>query len=259
MPSLQLLSTTLLISLSIQVFFFIFAATFKTDKLTDLSYGLTFITLTLFLLATLPSPQLIQTIAALLIIIWGLRLTSYLFIRILIIKKDHRFDTIRTNPLKFIQFWLLQGLSVWIIMLPSIIILSSTSPFSLHPVTLMGFTLWFLGFTLETVADLQKFFFKLKPQNKDQFISHGLWKYSRHPNYFGEILCWWGIFTFALPYLSSWSWATIISPLYITILLLFVTGIPPLEKRYSQKYKHNKHYQQYRSSTSLLIPLSLKK
>jgi steroid 5-alpha reductase family enzyme len=104
------------------------------------------------------------------------------------------------------------------------------------------------------LADWQKYNFKNKPENKDKWTDVGLWSYSRHPNYFGEILCWVGLFIAALSYLSGIKYLFIISPIYISALLLFVSGIPPLEKRYDEKYRDNERYQQYKASTPLLIP-----
>lgn len=246
---------TLLISFGINIFFFIFATTFKTDKLTDLSYGLSFIILALFLLITNPNIQPLQLIVALLIIVWGVRLISYLFIRILKIKKDNRFDKIRSKPLEFAKFWLFQALAVWIIMLPASTLLATeiTTRFSLT--SSIGILIFIIGLTIEAAADWQKFTFKIQPENKNKWIQSGIWKYSRHPNYFGEMTLWWGIFIASSPVLSHWQWLTIIGPIFITFILIFVSGIPPLEKRYQKKYADNKEYREYKNKTSLLVPL----
>ncbi len=244
----------LAISLGINLIFFIVATLFRTDKLTDLTYGLTFIILTLGFLFLGQVPYRYQIILSIMVCLWAIRLVSYLFIRILKIKKDSRFDKIRGNPWQFLKFWLLQGFSVWVILLPSFYLLAQKENKSLAPVMVLGIGVWFLGLVIETIADWQKFVFKNKSENKDLWISSGLWAYSRHPNYFGEMLVWWGIFIFVLPSFRDWSWINIIGPIFITCLLLFVSGIPPLEKRYQEKYANNKAYQDYKEKTSLLIP-----
>jgi len=119
----------------------------------------------------------------------------------------------------------------------------------------VGFLLFVAGLLIETFSDAQKFRFKRKPENRNRWIQSGLWRYSRHPNYFGEILLWWGLFLVILPGLTGWQWLTVFGPISITILLLFISGIPLLEKSGDEKYGDNPEYQAYKNSTSLLIPL----
>lgn len=251
--------TSLLISLIIQTFFFIFAVSFKSDKVTDLSYGLSFVILAWYLLLTNKQFQPLAILLTILITLWGIRLAGYLFIRILKIKKDKRFDGIRENPLKFAAFWFFQGVSIWVIMLPSIVLLNKNNYLAIGPIAVIGTLLWLIGFVIETVADQQKFKFKNKEENKGEFIKSGIWKYSRYPNYFGEMLMWWSIFLIVAPTLSGLEWLSVIGALHITFILLFVTGIPPQEKRYQKKYGDRKDYQEYIEKTSLLIPFPRKK
>lgn len=249
----------LLISFAIQVVFFTLAAWKKTDKVTDLSYGLTFILIALFLAFRHPVLSPVQLLATLMVTTWGIRLAAYLFIRILKTKKDVRFDGIRENFKKFATFWFFQAISVWVIMLPTIVLLTKTVTIKLFPITIVGFFVWLAGLTLETTADWQQYTFKSKPANKNKWIQTGVWRYSRHPNYFGEMLCWWGIYLLAWSYLAYLQKLTIFGPLYITFILLFVSGIPPLEKRHEQKYGQNPDYRQYKKNTSALIPWPPKK
>lgn len=253
MPNTLLL--TLAISLIIQAFFFTFAASLKTDKVTDLSYGLSFIALAFYTLLTSSVFSPLQILVVSLILLWGIRIATYLFVRILKIGRDKRFDGIRENFLKFAQFWTLQGFAVWIIMLPGLILLSSPIDLPITPLSIIGATIAITGLAIETVADWQKFTFKNKPQNKGKFIQSGIWKYSRYPNYFGEMTFWWGIFMVTLPALSGASYLAIIGPGFITYLLIFGTGIPPLEKKQLQKYGKLESFKKYRKNTSLLIPL----
>lgn len=245
----------ILICLGLNLGFFGLASVLKTDKFTDFTYGASFVIAAVWLLYHGGTFFPYQILAIMLVTLWGVRLASYLLVRILKIKRDRRFDGIREKPLQFLKFWILQGLSVWIILLPVTATLADQEqvPFSLA--SLIGVGIWILGLTLESVADWQKFRFKNRPDNTVRWVDTGLWKYSRHPNYFGEMLCWWGVFSTLLPYLKGWETLTIISPIYITGLLLFVSGVPPLEKRYAKKYANNRDYQNYKKRTSLLIPL----
>lgn len=246
---------SLFISLGINLFFFLFASIFKTDKFTDFTYGLTFIILALFFFIKNQTFYSYQALISLMVILWGIRLVTYLLIRILKIKKDIRFNNIRENTIKFLKFWFFQGIAVWVIMIPSVYLLNNTYDKSINSIMVFGILIWFIGLSIETISDIQKFKFSNNPKNKGAWIESGLWKYSRHPNYFGEMLCWWGIFVFTLPFLQGFAWLTVLGPIFITFILLFVTGIPPLEKIADKRYSKNKGYLEYKKRTSVLIPL----
>lgn len=247
------------ISLIIQCGFFAIAATKKTDKVTDLSYGLSFVAIALYFYSSSSSHSISQTLVLILILLWGLRLAWFLFQRVLVVGKDTRFDGIRENPFRFGLFWLLQAVSIWIIMLPGTLFLSTSVPLSISIATVIGTALVLCGLAIETIADLQKSTFKANPNNKGMWVNQGLWKYARHPNYFGEMLVWWGVFIIVIPTLDGPTWLTICSPLYISFLLLFVTGIPTVSKIHEQKYGANPKYQEYKRNTRLLIPLPKQK
>lgn len=250
----QALQDSLWISVAIQVGFFIMAALRKTDALTDLSYGLSFVAI-VWLIGIEKAP--LGPLAAVLVsmvTLWGVRLAAYLFIRVLIIKRDKRFDGVRENPVKFGLFWLLQAISIWVILLPASAAISSNQTATIALWQWVAIVGWVVGLAVETVADWQKFLFKLKPENKGKWISTGLWGVSRHPNYFGELLCWWSIFTLVAPELTGWSWLAVLGPLHISILILFVSGIPSLEKHYAKVYANDLAFQKYQRQTSLLIP-----
>lgn len=247
---LTFIAYSFLISTVTQILFFVFAYVNKTDKLTDLAYGLTFVILVLVLSYISNNYSVISVVLALLVIIWGLRLAAYLFIRIMKIKKDKRFDGIRENLVKFGTFWFFQGITIPIILVPTTIILAKENNFIY--VSLIGVFISLFGIIFESVADYQKFVFKNNHKNK--WTNVGLWKHSRHPNYFGEMLMWLGIYLAALPYLEGFEYASVVSPLYIIFLLLFVTGVPTLEKRYDKKFKDNQEYEEYKKKTNLLVP-----
>lgn len=253
------LLTSFVISVVIQAVFFILASIFKTDKVTDLSYGLSFIIIAIYLIFTNETVGKVQALVSLMVIFWGIRLILYLFQRILIIGKDKRFDGVRDNFKKFLFFWTFQAVAVWIISLPAILIISKN--YRLYGNSFLfylGILMWLVGIFVESIADKQKFDFKNDPKNADKWIEDGIWKYSRHPNYFGEILLWWGIYIITLPYLNNFEHMAIIGPIFITSILLFVSGIPPLEKKYNLKYKDNDAYQRYKKTTSILVPLPKK-
>jgi steroid 5-alpha reductase family enzyme len=241
------------ISLLVQAIFFAFAATLKTDKVTDLSYGLTFVMLALYELAALGEASVPARLLTAMVVLWGVRLASYLLYRILTIKRDSRFDGVREHFWKFLQFWFFQGIAVWVIMLP--VIVWFRSPSEWHPAMLAGVIVWFVGLVLETIADAQKFAQKATSSGARTWTSTGLWKYSRHPNYFGEMLCWWGVFLFVAPALSPLDLGiAVIGPIAITYILLYVTGIPTLEKSAQAKWGNDPEYQAYRRRTWRLVP-----
>ncbi len=243
---------SLQIALGINILFFVPAFIFKTDKLTDFSYGLTFFIIALFGLLN-SAKNLVHFILFFMIFFWSLRLVSYLLIRILKTGKDKRFDQIRHNFFKFLGFWLLQGISVWVIIIPSVL-LFNVKALAITPISILGVLIWGLGLTVETIADYQKFNFIHSKENKGKWIKAGLWKYSQHPNYFGEILNWLGIYIFTISYLSIGNiLLSFISPIFITILLVFVTGIPKADQASFKRWGKNPNYIEYKNKTNKLI------
>jgi len=188
---------SLIIAIVLQLLFFIPANKQKTDKFTDLTYGLSFIVIALGIMI-FNRITYGKIILFAMIFAWALRLILFLTTRINKTGKDPRFDKIRNKPLRFLSFWLMQGVSVWIIMIPAIFYLSSDK-LGFNIFTILGFIIWLTGWVIEKNADEQK----SKNKKKDSWVSTGLWKYSRHPNYFGEILCWLGIYVFTLSALTG--------------------------------------------------------
>jgi steroid 5-alpha reductase family enzyme/tryptophan-rich sensory protein len=239
-----------IIAMAIQFVMFIPAYFFQTDKLTDLSYGITFIILTLlFMQYSMP-----KLILAGMIILWAVRLIAYLFTRIHHMKKDARFDEMRQHLWQFMKFWILQGVAVFIIMLSALLYFSSGDGYD-PSYNLVGVVIFALGLVIETIADYQKYQFKKDPKNSKRWMGEGLWRYSRHPNYLGEILCWVGIYVFVYPGLvGTDKFIALASPLFIILLLLFVSGIPLLERKDAVKYRKDKKYQEYKKNTGILLP-----
>lgn len=252
------LLSTLLIAIGINVLMFIPAYFLKTDKLTDISYAVTFVVVAAYgMLAggyTLPSLLIV-----LMVFVWSARLGGYLLVRIKKIKRDKRFDGMRESFWRFSRFWLLQGLTVWVVLLPSLLFFQNV-PKALPAIACLGIWIWLAGLMIEGIADQQKYAFINDPANKGKWIETGLWKYSQHPNYFGEITLWFGIYIYALFGLSlAQSLVALLGPAYITMLLIYVSGIPLLDKAAQKRWGDNEQYQAYRKRTSKLVPLPNKK
>ena len=242
------------IALALNGAFFAVAAARRTDVVTDLSYSLTFALLAVVLPLT-GAREPSQLIASLLVLLWAIRLGGYLFRRILRMKVDHRFDAMRDKPLRFARFWLLQAVAVAVIMLPVSYLLDRSGAPGFGAWAVAGAAVWLGGLLIEAVADAQKSAFRSKDENRGRFIASGLWRYSRHPNYFGEILVWWGLFLYAVPFLEGAAFAVVVGPVFITVLLLFVSGIPLLERSADDKYGDDPAYRDYKRRTSILVPL----
>ena len=234
--------------------FFAVAAARRTDRVTDLSYSLTFAALAVVLPFT-GAAEPVQLVASLLVVVWAVRLGTYLFRRILLIKVDHRFDGMRERPLRFARFWLLQAVTVAVVMLPVSYLLDRGHPSGFGGWSVAGSLIWLVGLVVEAVADAQKAAFRAKEENRGRFVASGLWRYSRHPNYFGEMLVWWGVFVYTVPVLSGAAFAVVLGPVYLTLLLLFVSGIPPLERSADERYGNDPAYRDYKRQTSILVPL----
>ena len=242
------------IALALNGAFFAIAAIRKTDVVTDLSYSLTFALLAV-VLPFMGGREPDQLAASLFVVVWAVRLGTYLFRRILRMKVDHRFDEMRDKPLRFARFWLLQAVAVAVIMLPVTYLLSRKEAPGFGAWAIAGTVVWLVGLLIEAAADAQKSAFKAREENRGRFVSSGLWRYSRHPNYFGEILVWWGLFVYAVPFLNGAAFAVVAGPIFITLLLLFVSGIPLLERSADEKYGADPSYREYKRRTSILVPL----
>lgn len=217
------LLTTFFIALGLNIIMFVPAYIWKTDKLTDISYAVTFALLGVIsiVIGGISIPSIILVAA---ILLWSIRLGSYLLIRIHKIGRDKRFDEMRKSFWRFGRFWILQGLTVWVVLVPSMLFLVK-SPKNLPWYAYIGLTIWAFGLAIETVADMQKFKFINNIDNKGKWIDTGIWKYSRHPNYFGEITLWFGLYAFVFGNLTAGeALIGIIGPLYITILIWLLSS-----------------------------------
>jgi steroid 5-alpha reductase family enzyme len=226
----------------------------QTERLFDLTGGLTYVTVAVVAVLLSESPDARAWLLAAMVVVWAVRLSSYLFLRIRKAGADKRFDDIKPSLPRFLNTWTLQGLWVTITASAALAAITSTTRVELGTVTAIGLVVWVVGIGLEIVADAQKSRFRADPANKGRFIHTGLWSWSRHPNYFGEILLWVGVAVVALPALRGWQWVTLLSPVFVALLLLRVSGVPMLEKAADQKWGGQPDYEAYKSGTSLLVP-----
>lgn len=238
----------------IQWIVFIPAFIWRTEKFFDLTGSLTY--LTILLVAILLSPNMDGRSWLLfgMIAIWAVRLGSFLFLRIRAAGEDRRFREIKQSFARFLTTWTIQGLWVSFSISAALATITSETRLNLGIFALIGFLVWLFGFGIEAIADRQKGQFKANPENEGKFINLGLWSWSRHPNYFGEIVLWIGVTIVALPILQGWQWVTMISPIFITLLLTRISGIPMLEKRADEKWGGQEDYETYKANTSILIP-----
>lgn len=245
--------STIIIILVIQFFSYLIAYKKQTDKLTDLVYGSTFALLSGYLLSVSDLAHF-QISIALLVIVWGVRLSGYLFLRIKRMKKDKRFDDMRASWVSFGKFWILQSISIFIIFLPVLFVLTNNSSSRLSFLFYLGTAFSTIGFLVEVIADYQKSRFKSIHGNSGKPMIHGLYRFLRFPNYSGEILFWIGIYLSSITYLTGWEHIAIISPLWISFLLIRISGIPLLEQNHQKKYGDLALYNEYTSKTAKLFP-----
>ena len=238
----------------IQWLAFIPAYLLQNEGFFDLTGSLTYISVTT--IAVLLSPQVDgrSILLLALVVTWAARLGTYLFRRIRKVGKDARFDDIKPSFIRFLSTWTLQGLWVTFTLAAALAAITTTTRKGLGVFALLGFLVWAFGFAMEAVADWQKSRFRADPENKGQFIHTGLWARSRHPNYFGEIVLWIGVAIIALPVLRGWQWVTLISPVFVTLLLTRISGVPMLEKRSDEKWGGQEDYEAYKARTPVLIP-----
>jgi steroid 5-alpha reductase family enzyme len=226
----------------------------KTEHYFDLTGSATYVTVTAFALLLSDDLDARALIVGAMVFAWALRLGFFLFRRVRRDGRDGRFDEIKVDPLRFFMTWTLQGLWVLLTVACALAIITGTERRSIGWVAIVGIAVWIAGFAIEVVADRQKSTFKRDPANDGRFISSGLWAWSRHPNYFGEIVLWTGIAIMALPVLSGWRWVMLISPVFVTLLLTRVSGIPMLEARAEKRWGDEDEFRRYTSDTPVLIP-----
>ena len=253
LTDLPLVKNLILLIFSIQWISFIPAYIFQTEKFFDLTGSMTYLTTVLAALYITDSVKISDYVIVSCVVIWAIRLGSFLFMRIHKAGEDRRFREIKTNFTRFFMTWTLQGMWVSMCLLCLITALSSYSGIILNNVFYIGLLIFIFGFIIEVVADHQKTVFRKDLKNKDKFISTGLWSYSRHPNYLGEILLWFGVAIMSFSSLQGLQYLTLISPIFVYILLVYISGIRILENQGDKKWGHLDSYKEYLKNTPRLF------
>lgn len=227
---------------------------FQTEHYFDLTGALSYVATLGFAFIAYPQMGIRSSLLSLMIAIWAIRLGSYLFLRVKKTGQDRRFNEIKKRFFRFLFTWTLGGAWVFITMAAALAAITSTQQRGIDGFFVVGALLWLTGFTIEVVADLQKSRFRSFPENRDKYIASGLWARSRHPNYFGEILLWTGIAIIATPILQGWQYVTLISPVFVTLLLTRVSGVNLLEASAQERWGAEPGYQDYVAKTPVLVP-----
>ena len=189
-----------------------------------------------------------------LVVVWAVRLGTFLFGRIRKAGKDDRFDELKPSFIRFLNVWTIQALWVTFTFAAALVAITTTVRKGLDAFAVIGLLIWIFGFAFEVIANSQKSRFAADPANKGKFIQTGLWSKSRHPNYFGEIMLWIGVAVIALPVLVGLQWVALISPLFVTLLLTRVSGVPLLEAKADKKWGGQPDYEEYKKKTPVLLP-----
>lgn len=224
-----------------------------TERFYDITGTVTYVTMIAVALA-LGTRSDVGLVLAALVLVWALRLGTFLFRRISQDGSDGRFDRIKHSFPRFALTWTMQAMWCLLTAACALAVIASRRDGRIGWTTVVGFIVWLAGFAIEVLADQQKRAFRRVPANKGRFITTGLWAWSRHPNYFGEILLWVGIAVIAVEHLRGWQFLTLISPLFVWALLTKISGIPLLEALARRRWGKEPEYQAYLSRTSALIP-----
>lgn len=234
---------------------FVPAYRLQTERFYDLTGSATYLTVT-WLAVALAGPSPRALLLAALITVWSLRLGAFLYRRVHADGGDHRFDHIKPDPGRFLITWTLQGLWIALTLCAALAAITSSASPLVSPLSLLdgiGAAIWLGGFSIEIAADAQKRAFKRDPANKGRFIQTGLWAWSRHPNYFGEIMLWVGVAVLSASALSGWQWVGLISPVFVAVLITQLSGIPILEASADKRWGHDPAYLTYKRNTPSLL------
>ena len=244
----------LIIAVLLQIIFFIPSFLLKTEKYYDIVGSLTYIITISIAYFSVENKTMIDSIIYFYVMVWALRLGIYLFRRVRNDGKDVRFEKAKRHFFWFLQYWMGQALWVSLTACAAIIAILSPEEDTLPVLAMVGMALWLSGFAIESISDYQKRVFRKENNPSESFIHTGLWARSRHPNYFGEITLWTGIAVIALNTLNGIEYVTLISPVFVYILLTRMSGVNLLERIADERYGHLEEYQRYKRNTPVLVP-----
>ena len=255
LTKLEIVENAILLAFLIHWLFFIPAYLFKTEKFFDLTGSLTYISIMVYVVYTKNNlqEQLGSIILASLVILWAVRLGSFLFLRIKKAGEDKRFREIKTSFARFFLLWTISGMWVSFCSMCALTAIASNDGVVVNNIFYIGLVTFLVGLSIEIIADSQKTKFRKDPKNKDKFINEGLWAKSRHPNYVGEITLWAGVAIMSFSSLEGWQYISLISPIFTYLLLVYVSGVPQLTASGQKKWGHLESYQEYIKNTPTLI------
>ena len=255
LTKLEIVENAILLAFLIHWLFFIPAYLLKTEKFFDLTGSLTYISIMVYVVYTKNNlqEQLGSIILAFLVILWAVRLGSFLFLRIKKAGEDKRFREIKTSFARFFLLWTISGMWVSFCSMCALTAIASNDGVILNNIFYIGLVTFIIGLSIEIIADSQKTKFRKDPKNKDKFINEGLWAKSRHPNYVGEITLWAGVAIMSFSSLEGWQYVSLISPIFTYLLLVYVSGVPQLTASGQKKWGHLESYQDYLKNTPTLI------
>lgn len=251
--SLPLFALCGVLALVVNWLVFIHAWVARTEIYFDLTGSITYVAMVLLAITLSGHTDMRSLVLTGCVLIWAGRLGPFLFQRVKTAGEDRRFRAMKESFPMFFMTWTLQGTWVFVTACCALAAITSTSVLPVGFLFWMGLVLWIFGFTIEVIADRQKTAFRAEPENQNRFIRTGLWAWSRHPNYFGEIVLWMGVALMAAPALSGGQFVTLISPLFVVFLLTFVSGVRMLEARGNKQWGDDPEYQQYKAQTPVLM------
>ena len=255
LTKLEIVENAILLAFLIHWLFFIPAYLLKTEKFFDLTGSLTYISIMVYVVYTKNNlqEQLGSIILASLVILWAVRLGSFLFLRIKKAGEDKRFREIKTSFARFFILWTISGMWVSFCSMCALTAIASNDGVVVNNIFYIGLVTFIIGLSIEIIADSQKTKFRKDPKNKDKFINEGLWAKSRHPNYVGEITLWAGVAIMSFSSLEGSQYISLISPIFTYLLLVYVSGVPQLTASGQKKWGHLESYQDYIKNTPTLI------
>ena len=255
LTKLEIVENAILLAFLIHWLFFIPAYLLKTEKFFDLTGSLTYISIMVYVVYTKNNlqEQLGSIILASLVILWAVRLGSFLFLRIKKAGEDKRFREIKTSFARFFLLWTISGMWVSFCSMCALTAIASNDGVIVNNIFYIGLVTFIIGLSIEIIADSQKTKFRKDPKNKDKFINEGLWAKSRHPNYVGEITLWAGVAIMSFSSLQGSQYISLISPIFTYLLLVYVSGVPQLTASGQKKWGHLESYQDYIKNTPTLI------